>query len=205
MAMILYERGLLELDAPVAGTVPEILEVPTADPRRREITFRMLLAHSSGLPAYERLFLKATSRTDLLKAAFTTPLVAEPGTHAEYSDIGFIILGVALERIAGEALDRFSQREVFGPLAMTRTSFNPPAGLRGQIPPTADETVASCDNRRQIHSQHISQPHHPGRSTGRKCVSARRSRRARRTVLQCRRYRNICSRDVAGRRADPSA
>ena len=140
MAMILYERGLLELDAPVAGTVPEILEVPTADPRRREITFRMLLAHSSGLPAYERLFLKATSRTDLLKAAFTTPLVAEPGTHAEYSDIGFIILGVALERIAGEALDRFSQREVFGPLAMTRTSFNPPAGLRGQIPPTADET-----------------------------------------------------------------
>ncbi len=140
MAMILYERGLLKLDAPVAGTVPEILEVPTADPRRREITFRMLLAHSSGLPAYERLFLKATSRTDLLKAAFTTPLVADPGTHAEYSDIGFIILGVALERIAGEALDRFSQREVFGPLAMTRTSFNPPAGLRGQIPPTADET-----------------------------------------------------------------
>ena len=100
----------------------------------------MLLAHSSGLPAYEKLFLKATSRTDLLKAAFTTPLVAEPGTHAEYSDIGFIILGVALERIAGEALDRFSQREVFGPLAMTQTSFNPPAGLRGQIPPTADET-----------------------------------------------------------------
>ncbi len=34
MAMLLYERGLLELDAPVAGTVPEILEVPTADPRR---------------------------------------------------------------------------------------------------------------------------------------------------------------------------
>ena len=140
MAMLLYERGLLELDAAVAGAVPEILEVPTADPRRREITFRMLLAHSSGLPAYEKLFLKARTRTDLLKAASTTPLAAEPGTRAEYSDIGFIILGVALERIAAEPLDRFCQREVFGPLAMTRTSFNPPIELRNQIPPTADET-----------------------------------------------------------------
>jgi serine-type D-Ala-D-Ala carboxypeptidase len=140
MAMLLYERGLLELDAPVAGTVPEILEVPTADPRRREITFRMLLSHSSGLPAYEKLFLKSTSRTDLLKAAFSTPLVAEPGVRAEYSDIGFIILGVALERLTQESLDFFCQREVFGPLAMTRTSFNPPIELRSQIPPTADET-----------------------------------------------------------------
>jgi CubicO group peptidase (beta-lactamase class C family) len=140
MAMLLYERGLLELDAPVAGTLPEILEVPTADPRRREITFRMLLAHSSGLPAYEKLFLKATSRTDLLKAAFTTPLAADPGTRAEYSDIGFIILGMALERIAGKPLDRFCQREVFRPLVMIRTTFNPPAKIRGQIPPTADET-----------------------------------------------------------------
>ena len=140
MAMLLYERGLLELDAPVAGTVPEILEVPTADSRRRGITFRMLLAHSSGLPAYEKLFLKTKSRQELLQGAFSTPVAAEPGTRAEYSDIGFIILGVALERIAGEPLDRFCQREVFGPLAMKRTSFNPPTGLRAQIPPTADET-----------------------------------------------------------------
>jgi CubicO group peptidase (beta-lactamase class C family) len=138
-AMLLHQRGLLELDAPIHGTVPEF--VRHSDPRRREVTFRMLLAHCSGLPAYEKLFLKASTREDLLRAAFSTPLTADPGSRAEYSDIGFIILGVALEHIAQESLDAFCQREIFGPLTMTRTTFNPPAGQRPQIPPTADERI----------------------------------------------------------------
>ncbi len=136
-AMILYERGLLELEAPVIGVIPEFRS--SSDPRREQVTFRQLLAHSFGLPAYEKLFLKAHNRDELLHAAFTTSLIADPGTHAEYSDIGFILLGAALERIAEESLDRFCQREIFGPLAMTRTTFNPPAEMRSQIPPTADE------------------------------------------------------------------
>jgi serine-type D-Ala-D-Ala carboxypeptidase len=136
MAMILYERGLLELEAPIAGTVPGFI---TDDPRRRDVTFRMLLAHSSGLPAYEKLYLKFHTREALLKAAFTLQLTADPGTRTEYSDIGFIILGVALERIAEESLDAFCQREIFGPLGMSRTTFNPPKELRSKIPPTADE------------------------------------------------------------------
>jgi serine-type D-Ala-D-Ala carboxypeptidase len=136
MAMILSERGLLELDAPVSGTLPEFL---TDDARRQAVTFRMLLAHSSGLPAYEKLFLKAQSRAELLSAAFSMPLTADPRTRAEYSDIGFIILDTALERIAGEPLDTFCRREIFGPLAMSNTTFNPPRELRPRIPPTADE------------------------------------------------------------------
>ena len=141
MAAILYERGLLELDATVAGTIPEFLadECGEVDSRRRDVTFRMLLAHSSGLPAYEKLFLKAHSREELLRAAFTTSLCADPGERAEYSDIGFMTLGAALERIAQESLDEFCQREIFGPLAMTGTTFNPPVETRKQIPPTADE------------------------------------------------------------------
>ncbi|HEY1265370.1 MAG TPA: serine hydrolase domain-containing protein, partial [Terriglobales bacterium] len=136
MAMILYERGLLDLDAPVVAVVPEFAR---NDPRCREVTFRMLLAHSSGLPAYVKLFQQAETRDALLSAAFATPLEARPGTRATYSDIGFIILGVALERIADEALDRFCQREVFGPLGMAHTTFNPAAELRAGIPPTADD------------------------------------------------------------------
>lgn len=145
MAAILYERGLLVLDAPILGTIPEFLRDVTgqSDPRRREVTFRMLLAHSSGLPAYEKLFLRCRSREELLQAAFTTPLTAGPGTRAEYSDIGFIILAVALERITGESLDTFCQREIFGPLAMTHTAFTPPADLRPKIPPSADEREQS--------------------------------------------------------------
>jgi CubicO group peptidase (beta-lactamase class C family) len=141
MAMVLYERGLLELDATVAGTVPEFLadSCGEADSRRRDVTFRMLLAHSSGLPAYEKLFLKTQARDELLQAAFTTSLSADPGTRAEYSDIGFILLGAALERLANESLDAFCQREIFGPLAISNTTFNPPVGAREEMPPTADD------------------------------------------------------------------
>ncbi len=147
MAAILYQRGLLELDAPVVGTISEFTADSTGalDPRRRNVTFRMLLAHSSGLPAYEQLFLRAHSCDELLRAAFTTHLTADPGARAEYSDIGFIILGAALERIVEEPLDRFCQREIFGPLAMSQTTFKPPTELRTKIPPTADERLCGAD------------------------------------------------------------
>jgi serine-type D-Ala-D-Ala carboxypeptidase len=138
MAMVLYERGLLDLEMPAVGILPEFRG---EDPRRREITLRQLLAHSSGLPAYERLFLRTDSRDELLHQAFLVPLKHDPGTHAEYSDIGFILLGVSLERIAGESLDRFCRREIFGPLGMSRTSYNPPASSKSKIPPTADDKI----------------------------------------------------------------
>jgi len=138
MTMILYERGLLDLEVPMAAVVPEFA---SDDPRRREITLHMLLAHSSGLPAYEKLFLRARTKDELLVAAFSTPLAADPGTGADYSDIGFIVLGVALERMADETLDHFCQHEVFGPLGMTRTAFNPPPAWRAAIPPTVDDTT----------------------------------------------------------------
>ncbi len=136
MAMILYERGVLDLEAPVNAIVPEFAG---ADARRTEVTLRMLLAHSSGLPAYEKLFLRAKTRDDLLHAAFATGIAADPGARAEYSDIGFIILGIALERLADEPLDSFCQREVFGPFAMAHTTFNPAKTLRESIPPTTDD------------------------------------------------------------------
>jgi serine-type D-Ala-D-Ala carboxypeptidase len=138
MAMILYERGLLDLDIPVISVVGEFAG---EDPRRAEVTLRMLLAHSSGLPAYEKLFLRTHSREELLEAAYATPLAHDPGSHTEYSDIAFIVLGVALERLADEPLDGFCQREVFGPLGMTHTTYNPAPELRLSIPPTADDQM----------------------------------------------------------------
>jgi CubicO group peptidase (beta-lactamase class C family) len=136
MAMILYERGLLDLETPVTAIVPEFAH---NDIQRREITLRMLLAHSSGLPAYEKLFQRVKSAGELLQAAFSAELMTVPGTRAEYSDIGFIILGVALERLTDESLDAFCRREIFGPLGMGQTTFNPALSLKNSIPPTADD------------------------------------------------------------------
>lgn len=136
MAMVLYERGLLDLDTRVVGVLPEFRG---SDQRRNEVTIRHLLAHSSGLPAYEKLFLRASNRDDLLMGAFAVPLKHAPGTHAEYSDVGFVLLGLALERLAGEELDGFCQREIFGPLGMSHTTYNPSPAWKPQIPPTADD------------------------------------------------------------------
>ena len=142
IAMILYERGLLDLEAPVAAIVPEFANgLDNNGKRRHEVTVRTLLAHSSGLPAYEKLFLRAHTREQLLQAAFATPLAAAPGARAEYSDIGFITLGVVLERLADEPLDTFCQREIFGPLGMMHTTFNPAPALKKSIPPTADDST----------------------------------------------------------------
>jgi CubicO group peptidase (beta-lactamase class C family) len=136
MAMLLYERGLLDLEAPIAGVLPEFLG---DDPRRSEVSFHTLLAHSSGLPAYEKLFLRAGTKEELLRAAFAVSIRHDPGSHAEYSDIGFILLGLALVRVSGEPLDSFCQREIFGPLGMSHTAFTPPANWKSEIPPTADD------------------------------------------------------------------
>ncbi len=136
MAMILHERGLLDLDMPLVAVVGQFAG---EDPRRDEVTLRMLLAHSSGLPAYEKLFLRAKTRDELVSGACSTPLAANPGAKAEYSDIGFILLGVALERLAEDAIDRFCQHEIFGALGMSHTAFNPPASWRPSIPPTVDD------------------------------------------------------------------
>ncbi len=137
MAMILYERGLLDLNLPVASALPEFAVIGT--PEKRDVTVRMLLAHSSGLPAYVKLFQHAETRDELIGLALTTNLEVPPMTRVEYSDIGFIVLGELLRRLADERLDAFCQREIFGPLAMASTCFRPPREWRGQIPPTVDD------------------------------------------------------------------
>jgi CubicO group peptidase (beta-lactamase class C family) len=135
MAMIQSAR-VARSEMPVISVVAEF---GGEDPHRDEVTLRMLLTHSSGLPAYEKLFLRAQTKQTLLEAAFTIPLTNEPGSHAEYSDIGFIILGVALERLADESLDHFCRREVFGALSMTHTTFNPARELHTTIAPTVED------------------------------------------------------------------
>ena len=136
MAMLLYDRGRLNLTQRVVDVLPQFA---TDDARREQITIEMLLAHSSGLPAYERLFERASSREQLMKLAFNVPLATAPGEHAEYSDIGFILLGEILETLAGEPLDVFCSREIFAPLRMKSTCFRPGENVRSHIPPTRDD------------------------------------------------------------------
>jgi serine-type D-Ala-D-Ala carboxypeptidase len=139
--MILHDRGLFKLDQPLADLLPEFADngAEQKDARRRQITLRMLLSHSSGLPAYVKLFQTAHNKDELIQQALRVPLIADPGSHAEYSDVGFILLGQALEKLSHEPLDQFCQREIFAKLNLGHTCFNPPAELKLAIPPTEDD------------------------------------------------------------------
>lgn len=141
IAMLLYDRGRLQLDSPIAAALPEFLTLGPSSQRedRVAITVRMLLAHCSGLPAYVKLFESARTRNELLHAALATPLVATPGSKAEYSDIGFILLGEMLARLAGTPVDALAQDEIFIPLGMSQTRFSPPPESKAAIPPTEDD------------------------------------------------------------------
>jgi len=140
VCMILHDRGLFKLDQPLANLLPEFANSSAEQKNtRRQVTLRMLLAHSSGLPAYIKLFQTAHNKDELLQQALQIPLAAAPGSRAEYSDIGFILLGQALEKLSGEPLDRFCQREIFAKLNLAHTCFNPPAGRKLAIPPTEDD------------------------------------------------------------------
>ena len=134
MAMLLWQRGALALDAPLAAWLPQF--AGGADARRRAVTLRMLLAHSSGLPAIVPLYESCGSAAEARTAVLALPLEAEPGTRAAYSDPGFMLLGMALEKIAGVSLDRFCTEHVFAPLGMDNTGFTPAPSLRASIPPT---------------------------------------------------------------------
>lgn len=141
VAMLLHERGQLPLDIPLGHFLPDfVARAPRhQQATREEVTLLMLLAHSSGLPAYEKLFEVAGSRDELVRAALTTRLVAAPGARAEYSDVGFTLLGEVLARQAGLALDLFARQEIFTPLGMAHTRFNPPPEWKPRIPPTEDD------------------------------------------------------------------
>lgn len=139
-AMLLYQRGRLDLDAPLGNLLPSFIAGRSADDRARRITLRHLLAHSSGLPGYVEFFRTITAGPALLKACFELQLEAEPGTRAEYSDPGFILLGKVLEAVLGESLSTWARREIFGPLGMGATGFVPAEEAREHIPPTEIDT-----------------------------------------------------------------
>jgi len=140
-AMLLYQRGRLDLDARLSDLLPEFLSGRKADDRAREIRIRHLLAHNSGLPGYVEFFRTDATPGELLSSCMRLPIEAEPGTRGEYSDPGFILLGKALEVVMGERLDAFSEREIFKPLGMDSTGFCPVPEIWDTIPPTEEDTT----------------------------------------------------------------
>lgn len=128
LAMMEEERGRLDLGRPVHDYLPEL-----ADSAKAGITVRMLLTHSGGLEAFAPLFREIRGRAAYLRAIDERPLAYEPGTATRYSDWDLVLLGMVLERIGGEPLDRLAERRLFRPLGMRDAGFRPDPSLLGRV------------------------------------------------------------------------
>lgn len=138
-AMLLVQRGVLDLDTPLGELLPGFVVGRASGERARHVTLRHLLAHNSGLPGYVQFFHSASTPDALLRACLQLPIEVEPGTRAEYSDPGFILLGKALEVLTRESLGSWIQGELFVPLQLDATRYNPAPSTRSEIPPTEED------------------------------------------------------------------
>lgn len=138
-AMLLVQRGVLDLETPLGELLPGFVVGRSSAERAHQVKLRHLLAHNSGLPGYVELFRSVTTPDELFRACLQLPLEVEPGARAEYSDMGFILLGKALEVQTRESVASWLGREIFQPLGLNATGFNPSSGARHLIPPTEEE------------------------------------------------------------------
>lgn len=118
--LLLAERGKLSLDDHVRHWLPEL---PAA---HEQITIRQLLSHGGGLIDYEDL-MPADQTTQISDADVLRMLAAEPrsyfppGTAYRYSNGGYVLLGLIVERASGQSLPDFLAKNIFQPLGMDHT------------------------------------------------------------------------------------
>jgi GntR family transcriptional regulator len=127
LALSLVERGAWALDDPAAQFLPGFVQT--------EITLRQLLTHTSGLPAHRELYRIAGGKQAIRDAVFLEACNATPGPVV-YSDLGYMLLGWAIEETSGVPLDRAFAETVAAPLGLERTRFRPPKKERSRIAAT---------------------------------------------------------------------
>lgn len=123
------EAGELTLDSSVSNYLPEFER-----PDKQAITIGELLTHTSGLPGWRPLYiLAAGERERAVSAIANLELEYKPGARVVYSDLGFIVLGLLLERLTATSLAELAQNEIFKPLNLGHTFFNPQIAMQTGI------------------------------------------------------------------------
>jgi D-alanyl-D-alanine carboxypeptidase len=137
VVMQLVDEGDVDLDESVDTYLPGLVKGEGIDAGL--ISIRQLLQHTSGLPEYIALLLdhegglaRYWSPRDTLDMALTQPAVFEPGSRWEYSNTNYLVLGLLIERVTGEPLDKQIDLRISQPLGLTATLL--PHGGELKIP-----------------------------------------------------------------------
>ena len=131
--MQLVEKGRFSLSTPAEKYLPAF--------GQKGVTLTHLLTHTSGLPAWIPLYLRAGSREHVISYLGEVALESQPGEKAVYSCLGYIVLGALLEKVTKQPLDQLARERIFAPLGMEQTRFNPPKRGVGIVLPLRIPTV----------------------------------------------------------------
>ncbi|MCG6958152.1 MAG: serine hydrolase [Gemmatimonadetes bacterium] len=116
--MMLVDEGKLDLDAPLYTYLPDF-----RGGGKDDITARLLLTHRSGLYPWQPIFYHASDERGAYAYIRDLPLAWKPGAERHYSDLGFMLLGLIVERISGQPLDVFVRDRLYRPLGLEHTGF----------------------------------------------------------------------------------
>jgi CubicO group peptidase (beta-lactamase class C family) len=142
--LLLAERGALAIDDPVARHLPELAKVAPA------VTLRQLLTHTSGLPDYEKLLGDDETRqiVDRDVLALVAKAKVQPAGTYHYSNTGYALLALVIERVSKLSYSEFLSRNIFTPLHMTASgAYDATAAIpeRAYGYSERDGTIANSD------------------------------------------------------------
>jgi CubicO group peptidase (beta-lactamase class C family) len=118
--MLLADRNRIRIDDPVAMYLPGF---DTGE--KKQITIRHLLTHTAGLYEWYPLYYRSAHRDSTIRVIERLPLRFPVGKQRKYSDLGFMLLGAIIEKVSGMSLEQFEERNIFKPLGMIHTTYNP--------------------------------------------------------------------------------
>lgn len=146
--MLLAEREMLDLDAPVQRYIPE-----WRGAGKDRVTVRNLLTHTSGLKPFRELFRETMDAATARQLVLETPLDTTAGARMVYSDLGAILAGWVIERVSRTPLDVFLRRHVFGPLGMRETLYRPDTTVLARVAPTEWDPWRARHVRGEVHDE----------------------------------------------------
>jgi CubicO group peptidase (beta-lactamase class C family) len=128
----LIEERKLELGRMIDYYLPEFDTVDAHKNSEPDVSINELLVHVSLFPNWKPFYIFAKERGEILAEIVKTPLNLEQPI-VTYSDLNFLILTFLLEKLYGERIDEIAQKEIFEPLNLQATFYNPPKELRKRI------------------------------------------------------------------------
>jgi beta-N-acetylhexosaminidase len=138
--MKLYDEGKIKITDKIIKYLPEIIndeKNPLQKKLKSEITIKNLLTHTSGFPPDNDVYkMRKASVKERWSSLLKTPLAYYPGKKYMYSDVNMLMLQQIVQKVSGMDLNSFLQKNIYKPLGMNHTGYNPPKEYLNDIAPT---------------------------------------------------------------------